>query len=126
MEFAIILPVLTTISLACVDLGRVGHTQILIANAAELGAKVGASRWSERDDASNWEARIIEEVTVELSQHNNLNPEVIEVTVTAANESETQRWVRVQVEYPFELIAHWPALPDRVLLNKSAVAIATD
>ena len=93
VEFAMILPMLMTITLACVDFGRIGYLRVLLTNAAEYAAGVGASRWSESGDRSAWESDVQAAVEEELSQLPNYDSDQLEMSIAVGEQSETLRIV---------------------------------
>lgn len=120
VEFAIILPLLTTIVLGCVDFGRFAHAYIAVANAARAGAGYASFRHVTAATRAGWEVRTREAVAAEigtaLDTDTTLAKDIISVTVSI-EDVDFER-VHVEVSYPFTTLVPWPLLPNNVNLTK--------
>jgi len=121
MEFAIILPVLLTIVLGCVDFGRMAHSYIAVTNAARAGAGYGSTHTWTSATLSTWQANIRQAVIDEMSRLNGFDSTKLSVTTTATTESSGQWRVQVEVSYPFQTAVNWPYLPSSVTLRRVVV-----
>ena len=118
VELALILPVLITIVLGCVDFGRFAHTHIAVTNAARVGAAYGAVTPVTPNTQNTWEEKLRERVVAEMGD--GFNPELIVVDPPVITiEADNLRRVRVQVSYPFQMLVDWPLLPGSITLTRA-------
>jgi Flp pilus assembly protein TadG len=99
---SLILPVLITIVLACIDFGRFGGAYIAITNAARAGAGVGSNSKVTTVTLTTWQNNIRSAVTNEFTGQTGVN--VNRLTVPAPEllvEGGGVRRVRVRAEYNF-------------------------
>ncbi|MBI1914730.1 MAG: pilus assembly protein [Planctomycetes bacterium] len=107
-ELAVLLPVLVTIVLGCVDFGRFAYNYIAVTNAARAGAAYGMMNNYTSSTQSTWTAGITQAARDELTQQvGSGNVGNVTVTVTPSTDSNGMRRVRVQVSYPFTTIISW-------------------
>jgi len=118
VEMAIILPLVVTIILGCVDLGRFAHAYIAVNNAARTGAGFACLHPFTSTTRSNWHRQIRQTVETELGPRfdtSKIDVPLPEVSV----EPDGRRRVRVEVSYPFETIVGWPMLPTEMNLKRA-------
>ena len=119
LEMALILPLLVTIVLGCVDFGRFAYTYITVTNGAREGAAY-ASIWpipGGKEGRAQWDAHIHAQVLTEMGS--SFNPGEVTVQADDIPEGGVFRRVEVQVSYPFRTIVNWPLLPDELTLRRS-------
>ncbi len=120
IEFALILPLLITIVLACVDYGRFSHAYIAVTNGAREGAGFGSTHPVTSITRPLWEARIRAAVEDEMKTAvgaENLSD--ITVISDVMPDGPGRRRVQVQVGYIFETLVDWPFTPDSITLNRT-------
>ncbi len=115
LEFAILLPVLLTLVVLCVDFGRFAHSFIAVTNAARAGAGYASLHPVTPATRPAWNAAVRQAVINELSgnvwfdeQQDDLaisTPEVID-------EGNGLIRVRVEVTFQFRTFLNWPLLPN--------------
>ena len=128
VEFAIILPLLMTIVLACVDFGRFAHTYIAVTNAARAGAGFASFHpytastrqlWDDRTrEAVETELGAIEPDATEPDPEFDVNKLDVPSPVVSVDADGFER-VRVEVSYPFATLAAWPLLPNDLILRRA-------
>lgn len=120
VEYAIVLPVLITIVLGCVDFGRFAHSYIAVTNAARAGA--GHAAMNASSDATAWEAKVKAAAQREMEQLRNFDATQLTVTATRNFDGPAlgQPRLRVTVQYPFNMVVAWPLLPSSMTLSQSA------
>ena len=125
LEFAVLLPLLTTIGLLCVDYGRFCHSYVAITNASRAGAAFGSLRPPTANTTTIYNAAVRQAVIDELQANGWF--QVGDLTVNnpvITNEGGGDRRVSVTVSYPFRTLINWPFLPgynDPVMLRHTAV-----
>jgi hypothetical protein len=118
VELALILPVLITIVLGCVDFGRFAHTHIAVTNAARVGAAFGAVTPMMPNTQSAWAQILRQRVIDEMGS--GFDPELITIaTPVITTDPGNLRRVRVQVSYPFQMLVDWPLLPASMTLTQA-------
>jgi Flp pilus assembly protein TadG len=120
VEMAIILPLLITIVLACIDFGRFGSAYITITNAARAGAGVGSNSKVTTVTLDTWRTRIRAAATNEFTGQTGVN--VNRLTVPDPElivEQSGLRRVRVRANYQFQMIVPWPLLPNQVTMSRT-------
>ncbi|WP_254509778.1 TadE/TadG family type IV pilus assembly protein [Anatilimnocola floriformis] len=120
-EFAVVLPLLIVLCLVAVDLGRFAFVSIAVGNASRVGAEWGATH--RRDDAtdSEWRARLEDAIEEEFQALADINPALLNSTVTLTNDSYSLQRIEVTAEYPWNTIITWPIIPRPLLLQHKSV-----
>jgi len=121
-EFALILPVLLLIVVACIDFGRVMYSSIALQNAARAGAAYAAMNNYTGSTLGIWKANVEQAARDEFVQQFGLSGGSVGVTVpTPTVEAGGLRRVRVTVTYnSFQLFTPLPGLPNNLTLSGSA------
>jgi Flp pilus assembly protein TadG len=118
MEFAVILPLLATLVLGCVDFGRFAYTEIAVANAARAGAGFGANHPYTPATLGAWKAQVGQTVQDELGD---FDPGLLSVTAAPMATGGGAWQAQVDVSYPFTMVVNWPGLPAFMTLRQVAV-----
>lgn len=117
LEFALLLPVLMTLGLLCVDFGRFAHTYIAVTNAARTAAGHGAANPFTTATRPTWEAQVRQAAIDELASQDPLvnrwfDPQYLVMPAPETFDEGNGFWrVRVDVGYPFSTLINWPFLP---------------
>jgi len=122
LEFAVILPLLVTLVLGCVDFGRFAHTHVAVINAARAGAGCGG----DTPYSASWPTQVQQAVEDEMNQLSGFAAASLIVTATVVNETEGNWRAEVEVGYPFRTIVAWPGFPNHVILRQAAVMRAVN
>ncbi len=139
VEFALVLPLLVTVVLGCVDFGRFAYTYIGVTNAAREGAYFAAKNpWTSTTDAA-WRAQLRLAVENELGCHDpgsSFDPASVSVSCPTDNllpkknkndpdiytpvltDSGDKR-IGVLVSYPFAMVVNWPFIPNQVTVGRT-------
>jgi Flp pilus assembly protein TadG len=121
VEFALILPVLLTIALGCVDSGRFAYYHIAVTHAAEVGAQFAAFHPFTPTTQSNWNAKTLEAVINEMQGVAGYNPQKLvvpnPVVITETSNSNLRR-VQVEVRYTFNTLVPWTGVPSTIVLTR--------
>ena len=118
IELALLLPLLVTIALGCVDFGRVFYMNIAVANATRAGAGVASFNPVSAGSWANWESAVHVAVIEELGQQTGFDPERLAIaTPVVTSEGAGFSRVRVQVSYRFPTVVNWVLLPNEVELR---------
>src|SRR5262249_47484260 len=109
VELAILLPVLVTIVLGCVDLGRFAYNYIAVTNAARAGAGYAMMNNYTPSTLSNWTSGVQQAAKDEVTQQvGSSNVGNVTVTVTPTYpDTQGLRRATVQVSYPFTTLVNW-------------------
>lgn len=116
-EFAVALPILMLLALACADFGRVMHHYQIVSNAARTGAEAGALHKVTAFTQAAWEADVREAVLEELANLPDFDEASFEFDLTTTTDVNDLTTVRVEIAYPFESVVAWPLLPHIVELR---------
>jgi Flp pilus assembly protein TadG len=119
-ELALVLPVLITIVLACVDFGRFGYMYIAVSNSARAGAGAGYLKKVSSRTLTNWRNEIRAVATSELSGQ--MHFDATRLTIPDPQvivEGNGMRRVQVQVSYRFSMLVPWPFLPNEFQLSRT-------
>lgn len=119
-EFALILPVLITIVLACIDFGRFGYMYIAVTNSARAGAGYGSVQKVTTGTLPAWRTAIRTACTDEMKGATGFvaNRLTIPDPVLITEQSGLKR-VQVRVNYEFYMIMPWPGLPSQFPLSRT-------
>ncbi len=125
-ELAVILPVLVTILLGCVDFGRFAYNYIAVTNAARAGAAYAMMNNYTTSTYSTWVSNITAAAQAEMTGqagYNSANMTVAAPVVTV--EASGLRRVQVTVSYPFQTVVNWSwvglGIPSSLTLQGSTV-----
>lgn len=111
-EFALILPVLLLIALACVDFGRFAYHHIAMTNATRAGAEYGIMHPYLSSGTGAWQTAIESTARAELSNQTDCTPSNLSTTTTVTIESNGRRRIRVVGTYAsFNTLVSWPGIP---------------
>lgn len=118
LEMTFVLPVLLTVALACVDLGRYAHASLALSNAVRIGAEWGAGRTVTSYSEADWKEQVVDLVQAEMAQLNGVDLSKLVVQVASIDEGNKLRRTEVQGNYPFTTIVTWPAFPHQINMER--------
>jgi Flp pilus assembly protein TadG len=119
-ELALILPLVITIVLACIDFGRFGAAYIAITNAARAGAGVGSNSKVSTGTMGIWRTKIREAVNNEFAGQTGVAANRLSVPdPQLITEASGLRRVRVETQYNFQMLVPWPGLPSQMTLRRA-------
>ena len=116
-ELALVLPLLVTLILGCVDFGRIAYTWCAVSNASRTGAEYGATHNFTAYTRASWQSRLQQSVTAEMSAVPGFDASQLAVSVSTTADAYGLFRVTVEVEYPFTTIVPWPGTSQNVLLG---------
>ena len=112
LEFALVLPLLVTVMLLCVDFGRFAYVYVSVTNAARAGAGYGAVNRTTPTTRPLWDAGIRKAVEDEMETNPWFDPaDLVVASPQLIDEGNGLRRVRVEISYPFQTVINWPFLP---------------
>lgn len=114
LELALLLPVLMLILVGAVDLGRIVQAQVVINNAARVGAQYASVQGL--GDTSAIQSAVLAEVT-QLQGVDGSNPGI---AISSGLDNESMTKAIVTVTYRFSPVARIPALPSVYTLTNSS------
>ncbi|QDT34170.1 TadE/TadG family type IV pilus assembly protein [Thalassoglobus polymorphus] len=118
-ELAIMLPVLLTFLLGCVDYGRVTYWAISVSNANATGCFYGATHRLSSLNSDAWEEKIQLLIAEELSENHGFEPDNLSSEIETELDANEILLVTVRTSYAFRTIVNWPGLPHEVALSES-------
>ena len=117
VELALILPLLITIVLGCIDFGRFAYSYISVTNAARVGAGFASFNPVTVATQPAWEQELRQAVLAEMPQptfdHSQITIPLAQV-IADGNFKRAQ----VTVSYPFSTTVNWPLLPNSFSLTQ--------
>jgi Flp pilus assembly protein TadG len=125
-ELALILPVLVTLVLGCVDFGRYAYTYIAVTNAARAGAAYAMMNNYTSSTLSTWQTGVTTAAKQEMTGQTGYNSANLTVSTPVVTvESSGLRRVQVTVSYPFQTVVTWSwsglNIPHNLTLQKTIV-----
>jgi Flp pilus assembly protein TadG len=121
-----LLPVLVTVVLGCVDFGRFACNYIALANAARAGASYGSMNNYTASTLASWKTGVGQAAKDEMTQQvgaANIGNMVVTVPDPTQDANGLRR-VRVTVSYPFTTVVNWSwsglGLPHTMTLQQQA------
>jgi Flp pilus assembly protein TadG len=117
VEFALILPLVLLLTLACVDLGRVVHAYLVVSNAARCGAQYGSMHEFTNYTRPSWESQIRTAIEGEMNGLRGFSSSNLQSTYTTTTDSDGLFQLVVKVNYPFNTIVTWPGVPSQLVLS---------
>jgi Flp pilus assembly protein TadG len=115
LEFAILLPVLLTLVVLCVDFGRFAHSFIAVTNAARAGAGYASLHPVTPATRPAWNAAVEQAVINELSGNGWFDEQPSDLAISTPeviDEGNGLTRVRVEVTFQFRPFLNWPLLPN--------------
>jgi Flp pilus assembly protein TadG len=120
IELALVLPVLITLVLGTIDFGRFAYFHIAVTNSARAGAGYGMMHPYTSTTQATWQGNIRDAVKNEMQGVPNYNDNsLLMSTPQVTTDSDGQKRVRVQVQYPFSTLIAWPFVPSNFLLQRA-------
>jgi Flp pilus assembly protein TadG len=118
-EFALCIPLVILLALACADFGRIAHFHQVVCNAARTGAETGATHKFTPLTKSAWEAGVRQAVMAEMQNIPNFDAGELNFQQSTVLDSDNLARIEVTVSYPFRTVVAWPGLPSEVILRKN-------
>jgi len=107
-ELAIILPLLVTIVLGCVDFGRFAYNYIAVTNATRAGAAYAMMNNYTASTYSTWVSNVTAAAQAEMTGQVGYNPANMTVAAPVVTvESTGLQRVQLTVSYPFQTVVDW-------------------
>jgi Flp pilus assembly protein TadG len=116
-ELAIAIPLITSICLVSIDLGRFAHGYVTLGNAARAGAERGAAQQFTSYTAATWRTSIEDAVSEEMSNLPSFDADKLATEITTVAETDALCCVTVTLDYPFEPIVRWPGFDSTITLH---------
>jgi Flp pilus assembly protein TadG len=107
VEFAVILPVLTTLILGGVDFGRFAYTYIALTNAVQAGAWSAMMNNFTSSTQSTWSTNVTTATKDEMTSQTGYTAASMTVTVTTSTDANGLKRAQVKASYPFQTIINW-------------------
>ncbi|TWT29140.1 TadE-like protein [Thalassoglobus neptunius] len=117
VEFAIVLPIILTFLLGCVDYGRALHWSIAVSNAADIGTYYAATHRVSPITVQDWEEKIRTIVIEELDDHPQFSADDLNIQIASVTEVDGNLLVTVSAAYQFRTIVSWPTIPNTIPLK---------
>lgn len=117
-ELAILLPLITGLCLACVDIGRFGYAYVSLSHAAQAGANCGASHGFTDYSYSDWEATVENAITEEMAGMAGFDPNNLTIDVQTTEEANGLQRISIDLTYPFPLVVSWPGMQNPIPLRR--------
>jgi len=117
VEFVVILPLLLTLVLGCVDFGRFAYSQIAVTNAARAGAAYAMMNAYLAADETAWIAQVQQAARDEMSQQTGYVAANLLVQTSSFTDANGLRRVQITAGYPFQMIVPWPGIPNSLILQ---------
>ena len=121
VEFAIVLPLLLTLTFAAVDFGRVIHAYLIVSNAARCGAEYGSLHGFTSYSQASWQAQVLAAATAEMQNLPGYSAANCQTACTTTTDSDGLFQVTVTASYPFTTVVSWPGVPSAVQLSHQVV-----
>ncbi len=125
LELALVLPLLVTLTLGCIDFGRFAQAYIAVGNGARTGAGFATTHpWTSATRAA-WEAQVSQAVMDEMGQTSGLDPSRLTIVITTTSDGAGGWMTTVDVSDTFQTLVPWPALPATFPLRQVVVMRST-
>jgi Flp pilus assembly protein TadG len=121
LEFAVILPLLLTLVLGCVDFGRFAHSYIVVTNSARVGASFATVNPYTPETYALWQNSVQQAVVQEMTGLNQFDSQALVVQTTVIPGSNQSWTVQIDVSYPFQTLIAWPGIPSSLNLHQTVV-----
>jgi Flp pilus assembly protein TadG len=121
VEFAIVLPLILTLTFAAVDFGRVMHAYLVVSNAARCGAEYGSMHGFTAYSQASWQTQVLAAAATEMQNLPGYSAANSQTTCTTTTDSDGLFQVTVTASYPFTTVVSWPGVPAAVQLSHQVV-----
>ena len=118
VELALVLPLLITLVLACVDFGRFAYMYFAVINAARAGAGIASNTPFSAGSLINWNQAARQAAVDEIASQTSFDASrlTVDTPVVTVDTTTKYRAVMIRVTYRFETIVAWPLLPTQITL----------
>jgi Flp pilus assembly protein TadG len=110
-ELALAVPALLILLLVGVDFARVYYADIVVTNAARVGAQYASISEEHAKDTSTIQTLVLQEAS-------NLDPDPAVQTRTGTDAA-GNTYVEVTVTYQMDMLMDWPGLPNSVTVQRA-------
>jgi Flp pilus assembly protein TadG len=127
VEFALVLPVLITVTFGIVDVGRYAYYSIVVSNAARAGAAYGAQNDRTAGDTTGIQSAVTADAGSEASSLN--TPTTTPICYNSSNStiscgtggsSIATEYVQVTVSGTFKPLLKYPTVPGQMTISDTA------
>ena len=107
-ELAVVLPVLLSLVLLCIDFGQFAYYYMAVTNAARAGAGYGSANPYTASTQTMWQTATVQAVKNEFAQNAWYNSAKLTVATPVATQQGNGYWtVSVTVTYSFQTLVNW-------------------
>ena len=117
IEFAFTLPLLVLITIGCVDLGRVAHASMTLANAVASGSDFAACYAFNSYTQSAGELGIRNEIINEMQTLSGFQLSELSILTEFEYDDPQQTVISIEARYPFQLGFHTFGLPNEITIH---------
>lgn len=121
VEFALMLPLLASLGLVTVDLGRFAYAQIALSSAARAAADVAATTPRSTSNESQWREKVMDAARNEWLGSTGIGANRLELTVHSEPHANGLEQHAIHASYPLVLIIPWPGIPSSLQLEQRLV-----
>jgi Flp pilus assembly protein TadG len=108
LEFALVLPILLSVVLLCVDYGQLAYYYIGVTNAARAGAAYGSTNIYSSGTVTTWQNNVIQAVRDEFYNNGWYDSSKLTVDTPTRTAADSSHWyVTVTVHYTFHPYINW-------------------
>lgn len=118
VEFAVCVPLLLLLALACSDFGRIVYFHQIVVNAARTAAESGATHGFTAYTQPSWEADVYQAALEEMQNVPQFDEGELDYDLTTTTDADGLARITVNISYPFRTVVTWPGLPSEVVLHR--------
>jgi Flp pilus assembly protein TadG len=107
VEFALLLPVMMTLILGCVDFGRFAYYHIAVTNASRAGGVSAMMNNFTSTTKSTWSTNVATAAKAEMNSMTGYTAASLTVTTTTTQDANGLVRAKVNASYPFSTIVKW-------------------
>jgi Flp pilus assembly protein TadG len=120
-ELALILPLLVTVVLGCVDFGRFLYYYVGVVNSARAAAAYAIMNNYASSTQSTWTTGVNAAGGAEMNGMTGYDSTKLTITIVSARDANGLYRATVTASYPFKTIAQWPSVPKSMTMTKTVV-----
>lgn len=118
LEFMVLLPLLISLCLVAVDLGRFGYLYLALSQATRAGGDYAATHNFNANTQASWETQVEDAIAAEMSNVANFQASDLNIQIQTSQDSDGLHHCEIEATYPFAPVVGWPGFANGIVLRR--------